>query len=221
MVKCSICKNSGRRIERCSTCKKSFHVICASQNKSTHQCCVNSLKLKKHNICHRCQTNTFDKKVECSNTECNELFCMKCIKYRYKYDMASIPTYWECFVCLKTCSCKSCRKKATEKSKKVADLANTELHNCHQCSKKIQFSKLSYCDKCKNYFCFTCCDQNYKNLDNCPYCLDICTCTKCGDIRFNKDFPEFYKGVDLRRLYPYDLKNIFYVNGFWVRSINL
>jgi hypothetical protein len=146
---------------------------------------------------------------------------MKCLKYRYKYDSSQIPSFWECFVCLKTCSCKSCRKKATQKSKKVTDLAANELHNCHQCEKKTQLAKLSYCEKCKNYLCNSCNEQFYKNLDNCPVCLDICSCKKCGDLRFNKDFPEFYKGVDLRRLYPYDLQNIFYVNGFWVRSINL
>lgn len=221
MVKCNVCKASGRRVEKCLTCKSSFHLVCLTKKKSGQSCCLSSVYSKIRNTCHRCQSNLTDKKIECSNTECNEVFCTKCIKYRYKYDLSGISDYWECFVCLKTCSCKSCRKKAAEKSKKITEFVSNEVHVCHYCQKKMSVSRLSYCDDCKNSICSGCSEQVFGKLDNCPVCLDICTCTKCGDLRFNKDFPEFYKGVDLRKLYPYDQKNIFYINGFWVRSINL
>ena len=127
-----------------------------------------------------------------------------------------------CFLCTKSCACKSCRKQATDaKNKQLLKDTNNDYFLCHQCKKKILSSKYIFCDKCKNYLCTGCIEDYYKNFEKCPICLDICGCKDCGDIRFNKDFPDFQKGVDLRELYPYDLQNIFYINGFWVRSINL
>ena len=223
MVKCSLCKTSGRRIDKCSTCEKGFHLFCLTRHQKAEACCLASVHNKRHNTCHRCQSllNDNDKRHECSNAECKEVFCSKCIKSRYKFDLSKISECWECFVCLKTCSCKSCRKKAGKKIRKSSDFGSTELHPCHYCEKKMTASRLVHCEACNNYMCPGCSEQFFNKLEDCPICLDICTCSKCGDLRFNKDFPEFYKGVDLRSLYPYDLESIFFINGFWVRSINL
>lgn len=228
MVKCIFCQKTGRKLERCTFCKRAFHSKCGKIHKvnvednccSLTECQVNKMR-KSDKICHRCGSLVaYDRYKSCSS--CDKSFCSRCLRYRYKTEMSEIGLDWECFICNKTCACKDCRREATDaKSKKFLDTLPSESHVCHQCNKRINAGKYSFCDKCKNLLCYLCTDVYYKNLENCPICLDICTCTACGDSRFNKDFPGFNKGVDLRTLYPYDLENIFYINGFWVRSINL
>jgi hypothetical protein len=225
MVKCGMCLKVGRKLESCGDCLQGFSEK-ARRNKGKKEigegCGIFDSKIRRREVkCHRCQSFFSENIALCSSVDCKEAFCSRCLKYRYKIDIFDLHPDWECFICNKTCSCKTCRKAVNSKNKPYSELSTCESHFCHQCSKKISSNKLSFCEKCKNYWCLNCKEEFYKNLENCPVCLDICMCSKCGDQRFYKDFPKFDKGIDLRVLYPYDLENIFYVNGFWVRSINL
>jgi Zinc-finger domain of monoamine-oxidase A repressor R1 len=213
------------KLEKCPNCNHNFHLKCEKSDKNTAEkaCCTLSNQKNPIKYCHRCQSQTAsDKHYKCSNELCKKIYCIRCLKYRYKVDISDIPINWECFVCDKSCSCKFCRKEVNKvKANKVLKDSINDAHSCHQCLKKVSAGKFIHCNKCSNYLCLGCLEGCYKSLDSCPICLDICSCKACGDLRFNKDFPDFHKGVDLRKLYPYDLDNIFYVNGFWVRSINL
>ena len=230
MVKCFYCAKVGKKLEKCKGCRKDFHAGCRRHFRKNHveNCCeLNDDTMAKSKSlegkCHQCSSlNLYERYKTCIVDSCKKSFCTRCLKNRYKADIKELHLDWKCFACNKMCLCKACRKEAsTSRIPKLSSQVSGDCFSCHRCSIKINNGKCRLCKDCDSCICFDCFDLYYKNLENCPVCLDICDCVTCGNLRFNKDFPEFQKGVDLRELYPHDIEHIFYHNGYWVRNINL
>lgn len=225
MLKCFYCGKLGKTLEKCLDCQKTFHKVCRKnfRDNASENCCEIEEKVSStRKECHRCLSQKmYDQFKICSSSSCGKSFCSRCIKYRYKENIKDLEIDWECYACNKACPCKVCRKSSKSRQHTYALLNSRDVHNCHNCEKKVINGKYSYCKVCSNFICLSCLENYYKNLETCPICLDLCDCTTCGRIRFDKDFPDFAKGVDMRELYPHDVDNLLYVNGFWVRNINL
>mmetsp|Transcript_3029 Transcript_3029/g.2745 ORF Transcript_3029/g.2745 Transcript_3029/m.2745 type:complete len:81 (+) Transcript_3029:529-771(+) len=75
------------------------------------------------------------------------------------------------------------------------------------------------CFSCERSYCAQCIQKEDVNLNRCDVCLEKCKCHQCAEMAFKEDIEKLVRGPDLRELYPFDVENIYQVNGFWVRDI--
>ena len=92
---------------------------------------------------------------------------------------------------------------------------------CHSCKRKYRSYAYFYCKVCGLGFCSICVEERFVS-SMCPVCRHECECRDCQEKNFRKDAGDLeMKGVDLRKLYPFDLGSMYRVNGFWVRELNV
>ncbi len=111
-------------------------------------------------------------------------------------------------------------KKLTPKLKRTPALPNF-TDTCHACKSRKHTRAYYYCKVCNTGFCSHCVESSFTS-GICPVCRLECVCKDCTEKNYRKDAEAVEtKGADLRHLYPWDLANIYRVNGFWVRELSV
>lgn len=92
---------------------------------------------------------------------------------------------------------------------------------CHNCKRKWRSYAYFYCKVCNLGFCSVCVEDRF-SAEMCPVCRQECQCHDCQERSYRADAAAIEpRGVDLRKLYPFDVQSMYRVNGFWVRELSV